>query len=37
MLYDFTDSGHVLKVVFATDENGDTEPVVVEDIEVGLW
>ena len=28
------DSGHVLKVVFATDENGDIEPVIVEDIEV---
>jgi hypothetical protein len=29
-----TDSGRVLKVVFATDENGDIEPVVVEDIEL---
>ncbi|CAI8022690.1 Endothelin-converting enzyme 1 [Geodia barretti] len=28
------DSGHVLKVVFATDENGDIEPVIVEDIEL---
>lgn len=31
----YTDSGHVLKVVFATDSGGDDEPVVAEDIGVG--
>ena len=29
-----SDSGHVMKAVFGTDENGDSEPVIVEDIEV---
>ena len=30
----FTGSGRVLKVIFATDVNGDIEPIIVEDIQV---
>ena len=29
-----SDSGRVLKVVFGTDDNGNIEPIIAEDIEV---